>query len=425
MTSDKTLAVIGLGEEDEARLRLLMRRAAIDHLAHRWHWGSEDRADLVVVDANTFAGQMARNRAYNSGKRCALFDAPDDELRESELRLPKPMKLEPVSELLNEVGTATEIEASASVIPARENFYEIDGLSPGDLALEEDEVVELHLESGAQREVMPAQGLDDLIKTDTAASKPAFAVQLELKQDTTIESGRRVTARNERRIADASAGSRKAERAERAPEINFAAPGAAEQAATAVQTPNSLRDYLRGNLLGGPATITLPGSPPLSLDPKTRVFHSPATSLGALTPYCRKALPSRDWHTLTTTELARVRDEQPAQPYTRLIWLATLVQSGGRLAAHLDPGGRYRLKDGAFVEADQPSHAKISHVMRDMAKLNEISAVSGAPMTEVFDVINAYEAIHALETERRQPRYSEPANSGGLFSKLRKSLFGR
>ena len=424
MTSDKTLVVIGLEEEDEAHLRLLMRRAAIDHLAHRWHWGSEDRADLVVVDPTTFAGQMARNRAYNSGRRCALYNAPDDELRESELRLPRPMKLEPVSELLNEVGTATEIEASASVIPARENFYEIDGLSPADLAIEEeDEIVELHLESGEQREEMPAQGLDDLIKTDTAASKPAFAVQLELKEDTTIEASRRVTARNEKRVADASGSARKPERPERAPEINFA-PVAVEQAA-GVQTPNSLRDYLRGNLLGGPATLTLPGSPPLTLDPKGRVFHSPATSLGALTPYCRKALPSRDWHALTTTELARVRDEQPAQPYSRLIWLATLVQSGGRLAAHLDPGGRYRLKDGVVLEADQPSHAKISQVMRDMAKLNEISAVSGAPMTEVFDVINAYEAIHALETERRQPRYSEPVSSDGFFAKLRKSLFGR
>jgi hypothetical protein len=129
---------------------------------------------------------------------------------------------------------------------------------------------------------------------------------------------------------------------------------------------------------------------------------------------------------LTTTELARVRDDQPAQPYSRLIWLATLVRSGGRLASHLDPGGRYKLKDGVQVEADQPSHARVGNVMRDMAKLNEIAAVSGVPMSEVFDVINAYEAVHALETEKRQSRYSnEPTESGGLFAKLRKSLLGR
>jgi hypothetical protein len=416
VTSDKYLVVNGLSDEDEAHLRLLIRRAAIDHLAHRWHWGSEDNADLVVVDPTTFAGQMGRSRAHNSGRRCAVFSATE-ELREGELRLSRPMKLEPVAELFNEVATATEIEASASIIPARENFYDLGELTP---ETEEIEEVELHLESGAQREAKPAQGLDDLIKTDTAATKPMFSVQLELKEDTTIEASRHVTARREKRVADSAVGLRKPDRPPN--EINLAEPVAPEPAP--VHSPNSLRDYLRGNLLGGPATITLIGSPSLTLDPKARVYHSPATALGALMPYCKQALPARDWHVLTTTELGRVREEQPAQPYLRLIWLATLVRSGGRLASHLDPGGRYKLKDGVQIEADQPSHARIGKVMRDMAKLNEIAAVSGAPMSEVFDVINAYEAIHALETEKRESRYTEPA-SVGLFAKLRKSLFGR
>ncbi|HSE11677.1 MAG TPA: hypothetical protein VLB69_03490 [Rudaea sp.] len=416
MTSDKHLVVIGLSEEDEAHLRLLMRRAALDHLAHRWHWGAEDQADLVIVDPATFAGQMARGRARGSGRRCAVYSATEP-LQEGELRLPRPMKLEPVAELFNEVATATEIEASASFVPAREGFHEF-----GDLAPQTDEIeeVELHLESGEQREARPAEGLDDLIKTDTAATKPLFSVQLELKEDATMEAGRRVTARREKRVADSAGGLR---RPDRASEINLSTPPALEPAP--LHAPNTLRDYLRGNILGGPATITLPGSPPLTLDPKARVYHSTAAALGALMPYCRQPLPARDWHALTTTELARVRDEQPAQPYSRLIWLATLVRSGGRLAAHLDPGGRYKLKDGVPIESDQPSHARIGSVMRDMAKVNEIAAVSGAPMSEVFDVINAYEAIHALETERRESRYTEPVENAGLFAKLRKSLLGR
>lgn len=417
MTSDKYLVVCGLSDEDEAHLRLLLRRAALDHLAHRWHWGSEDNADLVVVDPTTVAGQMARGRAHDSGRRCAVYSAAE-QLRERELRLPRPMKLEPVAELFNEVATATEIEASASFVPAREGFYEFGDMVPD---TEEIEEVELNLESGAQREAMPAQGLDDLIKTDTAAAKPAFSVQLELKEDATMEASRRVTARREKRVADSAVGLRQPDRPAG---VNFASTIAAEPAP--MRAPNTLRDYLRGNLLGGPATITLPGSPPLTLDPKARVYHSPAAALGALMPYCRRALPARDWHVLTTAELARVRDEQPAQPYSRLIWLATLVRSGGRLASHLDPGGRYKLKDGVQIESDQPSHARIGNIMRDMAKVNEIAAVSGAPMSEVFDVINAYEAIHALETERRESRYtSEPAEGGGLFAKLRKSLLGR
>jgi len=83
------------------------------------------------------------------------------------------------------------------------------------------------------------------------------------------------------------------------------------------------------------------------------------------------------------------------------------------------------LKDGVQIETELPNHARIGNIMRDMAKLNEIAAVSGAPMAEVFDVINAYEAIHALETEKRQPRYAETPDKGGLFAKLRKSLTKR
>jgi hypothetical protein len=416
VTSDKYLVVIGLNDEDEAHLRLLMRRAAIDHLSHMWRWGSEDKADLMIVDPTTFEGQMARNRAFNSGKRCAILGT--HELRDHEVRLAHPLKLEAVAELLNEVGAASEFEGAGDIIPSAQNFYDLEELDPVGI---EDEV-ELNLESGQQREARPAQGLDDLLKPELAAAKPAFAVPLELKQDTTIEGGsHRATARREKRQADAGSGLRRPDRGPS--EINLSPTPSFEPAAP--QAPSTLRDYLRGNLLGGPATLALHGSPSLTLDPKSRVFHSASNSLQALVPYCKHALPRRDWHPLTTAELAHVRATQPAQPYSRLIWLATLVQSGGRLAAHLDPGGRYKLKDGVQPETEVPTHARIGKVMRDMAKLNEIAAVSGASMAEVFDVINAYEAIHALETERRQPRHNESDSSSGLLSKLRKSIIGR
>ena len=423
MTNDKYLAVIGLSEQDEAHLRLLMRRAAIDHLSYMWRWGSEDKADLVIVDPTDFGGQMARNRAFNSGRRCAIL-GNDEDLREGELRLPKPMKLENVAELLNEVGAAGAFDDAEAIIPNARNFYEDEQLEPATEPEAEDEHIDLHLESGEQREASPAEGLDDLLKPDSAAKKPTFSVPLEIKEDTTLEATRRVaTARREKRLADAGEGLR---RGDRTPgEINLSAPPALEPA-VAPSVATTLRDYLRGNLLGGPATVTLRNAPALTLDPKGRVWHSPTNSLQALVPYCRQTLPQRDWHPLTTTELARVREQQSAQPYSRLLWLATLVNSGGRLAAHLDPGGRYRLKDGAFVETELPTHARIGNVMQSMAKLNEIAAVSGATMAEVFDVINAYEAIHALETEKRQPRYTETSTGGGgLFSKLRKSLIGR
>jgi len=418
MTSDKYLVVIGLSEEDEAHLRLLMRRAAIDHLSYMWRWDAEDKADLIIVDPTNFAGQMARNRAFNSGKRCAIF-SNDEPLRGEELRMKRPMRLEAVAELLNEVGAAGAFEGADDIIPNAQNFYDLNELDASEQPHEAE--VELHLESGEQREARPAEGLDILLKPDSSALKPVFVVPVELKEDTKIEASSHVTARSENRVADAAASAR---RPERTGEINLSTPASLDPAGGA-NVPTTLRDYLRGNLLGGPATLSLQGAPALTLDPKGRVFHSNSNSLQALIPYCRHTLPQRHWHPLTTTELARVREQQPAQPYSRLIWLATLVHSGGRLATHLDPGGRYKLKDGVQIETELPNHARIGNIMRDMAKLNEIAAVSGAPMAEVFDVINAYEAIHALETEKRQPRYADTPDKGGLFAKLRKSLTGR
>ena len=64
MTSDKYLVVIGLSEQDEAHLRLLMRRAALDHLSYMWRWGDEAKADLIIVEPGDFAGQMAASPAY-------------------------------------------------------------------------------------------------------------------------------------------------------------------------------------------------------------------------------------------------------------------------------------------------------------------------------------------------------------------------
>src|SRR6187431_1105426 len=72
MRIDKNLVVIGLSDDDTAHLRLLMRKAG-EQLQQRWRWGSEEGADLVVVDTNAFAGQMARTRALAAGMRVAVI----------------------------------------------------------------------------------------------------------------------------------------------------------------------------------------------------------------------------------------------------------------------------------------------------------------------------------------------------------------
>jgi hypothetical protein len=406
---DKYLVVIGLSDEDTAHLRLLMRMGASSKLNQPWRWGTESNADLVVVDPSVFAGQMARNRASSGGRRCAVL-SDTETLREGELRLSRPLKLDNIAAVLNEIATAGQVETPAPIIPQKDDFYELELSEDSDAQLEEGEPP---LESGEQRERTPALGLEDLIRPDSAATKPAFSVPLQLEEDTTIEKARLHTARKERRVADSIDGRRELKRPA---EINLMPEGIELAAATG---PVSLRAYLGGHLLGGPSMITLPNTPSLVLDPKQRVYHSSAASLHLLSPYCKQTLPERSWRTLTTGELSHLRGEQPAQKYSRLIWLATLVQSAGRLATHLDPGGRYRLKTGATHERDNPRQARIANAMFDFAKLNEIAAHSGASMAEVFDVVNAYDAINALDLERRISRYNEPASKpAGFFARL-------
>src|SRR5690242_12830384 len=102
MRIDKNLVVIGLSDDDTAHLRLLMRKAG-EQLQQRWRWGTEEGADLVIVDTQVFAGQMTRTRALAAGMRVAVVT---DETAESstELRLHRPWKLSNVVDVLNRAG---------------------------------------------------------------------------------------------------------------------------------------------------------------------------------------------------------------------------------------------------------------------------------------------------------------------------------
>lgn len=409
MASERYLAIVGLNEEDTAHLRLLLRMI-VGQLESRWRWGTEENADLVIVDPDELAGQIARNRAFSSGRRCAVF-SESEALRDGELRLDRPPKAESLAAVLN--GSAsTAMSMNSSVVQQKDDFYGIDSLSP-EFELEDEDTAQAR---SRQREDNPAPGLDELLKPDEAARKPQFAVPGQLGEDTLIEGTAGPSKRGDRRVADSVEGFRKPAKPEG---INMSAP-VKRGAPTTDAGRHTLREYLQGNLLGGPATFTIQDAPALTLDPKEKTFHA-ASGLYALAPYCRQPLPQAGWKRVTTSELAQLRSTQRAQPYSRLIWLDALVRAAGRLAPHLDPGGRYKLKRWSEIEHENPAHMRIATAMKEPARLNEIASASGAPMDEVFAVVSAYDAIGMIEVERRLPRHGAPAPpSGGLLSRLRK-----
>jgi hypothetical protein len=411
VASERYLAVIGLSEEDTAHLRLLLRMVA-GQLHNRWRWGAEENADLIIVDPAEMPGQIARNRAYSGGRRCAVY-SESETLRDGELRLPRPPKAESLVAMLNDTG-ATATNLGAPVIQQKDDFYDLESFTP-EFEIEDEETAEAR---SRQREHTPAPGLDEVLKPDAAATKPQFAVPMQLDDETAVARGGGHSARSERRVADSVEGFRKPGKQEG---INMTPLDV--RGTTAEGGKHALRQYLSRSLLGGPASISLKGAPVLTLDPKEKVFHA-AGHLRELTPYCMLDLPHTAWHPVTTQELARLRIEHPAQAYSHLIWLDVLVHSEGRLAPHLDPGGRYKLKCWPQIEHDYPNHLRIATAMTHPAKLNEIAAASGAPMGDVFAMVNAYDAIGLIDVERRLPRHDAPASSSGLLARLRKP-FGK
>jgi hypothetical protein len=410
VASEKYLAVTGIGEEDTAHLRLLLRMA-VAQLEHRWRWGTEENADLVIVDPAALPGQIARNRAFSGGRRCAVF-SDSEPLRDGELRLVRPLKTESLVAILNDT-TATTVALNATVTQQNDDFYNLGTLTP-EFEFEDDAA------AGArshQRDSAPAPSLEELLHPDTASAKPMFAVPMQLGARTSIERAHGPSMRSDKRIADSADAFRKLQKQE---DINLGSP--IKHAAAPDPGKHGLRDYLRGNLLGGPASIHFDAVPELTLDPKEKIFHT-SGNVRALSAYCTGDLPHSAWRPVMTHELARLRAEQSGQPYSRLIWLDALLRSSGRLASHLDPGGRYKLKRQQQTETDFPSHARIIAALAAPAKLNEIATASGASMAEVFDVVNAYDAIGLIDVEPRLPRHVAP-EPRGLLARLRKP-FGK
>lgn len=373
MSRSRTLAAIGVSDQEVAHLRLLMRTVA-DRLDHVWRWGEEHSADLLIVDLDTFAGQMAHTRALGSGLRCAVI--ADEPPAGTERVLRRPLRSADVIALLNGAAHARAHDPAIGAHGA--DFYTRDLDDHGSAA-------------GALSEAAPAPGLDELLR-----HRP---VEL------------------------------------RAPPPPSVPPPAA--ASVPAETKNSLRarrlsvddetcdlrTYLESGRLLAPARFALPDAPPLVLDPKHRVAHAPA-SLRALEPYCRARWPLADAQPLTSVELAVVRSEQPALPYARLIWLYVLVHSGGRLASHLDPGGTYRLTQWVEMDRDFGGVFRIASALLRAARLHEIAAAADAPMDEVFDVVNAYEAIGLIEWQPRPRRDDDAPRPPSLLQRLRRP-FGK
>jgi hypothetical protein len=413
LSNEKVIAAIGVSDEDVAHIRLLIRKASAE-LSHPWRWGSDSRADLLIVDTSNFAGQMARSRAKVTGMR-AVVVLEDGADAEGDPAFYRPFKPENIVNVLNQAIDTSEslrsrVRAGSEFFQSQPREFEVDG-NQEDLRL-------INQEADSRSSAADvAPGLDELLRDNPLANPRLAPNPLRFDQNSDIDGSGDPTRRSELR----------SDRDRESLAIPLSEISAARIPAKKLndedQSRHRLREYLEGALLGGPVQVAWEDSGVLTLDPKNHVFHC-ADPLRGLEIYCKESLRRSDWHRLTTAELAEIRETQPARPYTLLVWLDVLLQSSGRLASNLDPGGTFSLTQMLEIARDYPAHARISAALMRPTRLHEIAASCGCEMGTVFDVVNAYDAIGWLKWTPRPSRHFEEAPKKSLLSRLR-NPFGK
>ena len=156
----------------------------------------------------------------------------------------------------------------------------------------------------------------------------------------------------------------------------------------------------------GPLVIERQGLPRLVVDPVAGNFHANAP-LSRLEPYFLDLLKPSECRPLQSSRLEEMRATAPGRPLVQLHWMSALLRSNGCLGAHLDPGGTFHVQRWMSIYGEYRKQYRIATMMLRPLRLHEIARKAEAKMVEVFDVVNAYDAIGLLQWEPRTSRYAE------------------
>jgi hypothetical protein len=170
-------------------------------------------------------------------------------------------------------------------------------------------------------------------------------------------------------------------------------------AAPAAPRERRLSDWLSDGALSAPARLSDDGVAELILDPANKIFFADG-SLRALAAYCARVVTREQWQDVAPAKLSELQAGGKGQPYPRLLWLCHVLGSNGQLSSGLDVNAKYKLARWPQIEREFPKHFRIATVMlKQLATLTEIADLSGAPLTEVIDFTNAYNATGYIEIE--------------------------
>lgn len=393
---EKIIDTVGCSEEEVARLRLLFRMGAA-RFKSRWKFSESEPPDLVLLDPETELGRAAREIAQQADRPyiCIVELGTEDG---ADWALRRPLKLDAIVRMVNLLCAPAPVAAAAEpvikVVSQGENFFDLD-LGEEPAAAHDDGLPSIQLPEIVRG--FGAHDVEGLFKRDPLANTAEALVPHRIGEGTAIEFTEGPTLRTAARI-DETAERLRAMEAKEAPNIDPSLRRVVAQDTRRFP----LIDYLTQSLLGAPERIEMPGLPWLVLDPVTQSYHSDA-DLPALELYCLQELPRASFAQLTSAELAAVRARAPAKPWLRLRWQVRYLTSNGKLSSQLDPAGRFRIERPIELARDYPAAFRVSTAMlRELQPLHEIAKQAKTSMTEVINVVNAYESVSLLESQLRE-----------------------
>ena len=378
-----TLGTTGMDANTEAEVRAAFATANAE-AGGRWLLLGDDGADYVIVDMDSLYGPMSWLRLHAAGRK--VIGLTSVERSQTDFRLARPVSAEELAALMRQIQGDSPQPSIADVAPA----HSTPAPAPSD-QLPEPAAVRHDATETAPLET-PA-----MAAPPTSGMAPAPVVEPPLPVSEPIPAPEPVPAL--------------------APE-----PVPEPEPVAELPPDRPLTHWVQRGGLERRVRLQHPGEPVLLIDPRSRVYHGPAT-LKPLAPYFSGTLLIEDFATPDAaaweTEAATLG---PAQPLSRLQWLGNLLAGGGTLLPGFDPEGNYRLSKWPQTEREYPKHFRIATaMMKGPATLDEIAAASGVSSAEVADFVNANLATGYAELVLPEPPAPDepPPKPSGLFGRMR------
>lgn len=372
-----TLGTTGMDGKTEAEVQAAFE-AANAETGGRWTLRGDDDADYVIVDMDSLYGPMSWLRLHAAGR--TVIGLTSVERSQTDYRLARPVSAGELAAVLGQIAGDPPPQHIADTAPA----HSTPAPAPGD-----------HLPAPAAMQVDLTETAP--VETPAMAALPPAAMAPEPVVEQPLPEPEPMPT----------------------PEPE---PAPEPEPVAELPPDRPLTHWLRRGGLERRVRLQRHGEVALLIDPRTRVYHGPAT-LKPLAAYFDGAYLLEDFATpdaaIWESEAAALG---PAQPLARLQWLGNLLAGHGALLPGFDPDGKYRLTKWPQTEREYPKHFRIATgMMKGPATLDEIAAASGVSREEVADFVNANLATGYAEFVPPEPPEPEApaAKPTGLFGRMR------